>query len=135
MRYTTTALLILFLIVGLASANVLAFLAAPEVEDDEAIDAKLVEMVREGHRLVEARWKIIDDLNAKRLTLAEAAAKFEELAQDDPFHIEDWLWQQYPDAQSTTELHTRHVLVYAESRPAQPSEPESPSLGNDLDAR
>jgi hypothetical protein len=115
MRNLTTWLLLLFAAV-LTASHLALFWAAPLIEEHlDDRDAELVEYLRAESTIVEARWKIVDALLDERISLTEAADRFETLAYEDPFRIEVWLRDKFPEA-PPTQMHAEHVLIYAEQR-------------------
>jgi hypothetical protein len=62
-----------------------------------------------------ARHEAIDELYAGRLTLAQAAARFEEITAQESYDVMHWVRTVQPNY-SDQELYYVHVLMYAEAR-------------------
>jgi hypothetical protein len=103
--------------ITLAAACVLAFLLG--LSRFDAVPLTVIDPDNErwsqAFEIMKARHETVEALYAGRLTLADAAARFEALSAADPYDAMAWLRTMNP-GRSDSEIYFIHVLFYVDTQ-------------------
>lgn len=87
--------------------------------DGIAHDPEGTVQVQEINRIKAERFRVVDQLLDRQVSLAQAAERFQQLAAEASDDQLIWLRNHFPNASCAAEFHFRHVVLYAEARGEQ----------------